>query len=386
VPLRRLTILVSAIVLVDTAFYAVVAPLLGHYADELDLTKASAGVLVAAYPLGTLLASLPCGAMAARLGPRPTALFGLALMGGSSLVFGFAHHIVLLDAARFVQGVGGACTWAGGLAWLIAEAPAERRGELIGTALGAGIAGALFGPVAGAVAEATTPALVFCTVAALDVVLAVWALRTPVLHAPEGESLEILPDALRDPATRLGMWLVALPALSFGALAVLVPLRLDHAGWGAVAVGATFLVAAAIEACESPLVGRLSDRRGRDVPIRAGLAAAALLLVVPALAHAGPAIAVAMVAVTASLGMFWAPAMAMLSDAAEHIGASQGLAFAFVNLAWGAGQVTGSAAGGALAKATADTLVLALCAAACAVTLAALARRAAARGVGATVA
>ena len=43
--LRRLVWLVSAIVFVDTLFYAVVAPLLPHYADALGLSKAGAGLL-----------------------------------------------------------------------------------------------------------------------------------------------------------------------------------------------------------------------------------------------------------------------------------------------------------------------------------------------------
>ena len=46
-----------------------------------------------------------------------------SLLVVSSLVFGHAETIVVLDAARFVQGMGGACSWAGGLAWLIRVRP-----------------------------------------------------------------------------------------------------------------------------------------------------------------------------------------------------------------------------------------------------------------------
>jgi MFS family permease len=78
--------------------------------------------------------------------------------------------------------------------------------------------------------------------------------------------------------------------------------------------------------------------------------------------------------------MFWAPAMALLSDAAEVAGLDQGLAFALVNLAWAIGQVGGSGAGGALAKATADGVPFAVVAALCLATLAVLARRRAPEG------
>ena len=84
-------------------------------------------------------------------------MLGLAIMAASSVAFAFGESIVVLDIARFVQGVGGAMTWAGALGWLIGEAPRERRGELIGSAMGAAIVGALFGPVLGAAAAAARP-------------------------------------------------------------------------------------------------------------------------------------------------------------------------------------------------------------------------------------
>ena len=50
--MRRLFLLVAAVVLVDTMFFAAVSPLLPEYADEFGLSKTGAGVLAAAYPAG----------------------------------------------------------------------------------------------------------------------------------------------------------------------------------------------------------------------------------------------------------------------------------------------------------------------------------------------
>src|SRR5688500_14134387 len=168
--MRRLLLLASTIVFVDVAFYAAITPLLPTYVDDLDLSKAEAGVLTASYAAGTLIASLPAGLVAARIGARPAVLGGLALLGVSSLGFGLAESAVLLDTARFAQGVGGALTWSGALTWLIVSAPEDRRGELIGSALGAAVAGALLGPALGGLAGEVGTEPVFGSVLVLAAV------------------------------------------------------------------------------------------------------------------------------------------------------------------------------------------------------------------------
>ncbi|HEX8207696.1 MAG TPA: MFS transporter, partial [Solirubrobacteraceae bacterium] len=89
--LRRLLVLVSAVVLVDVAFYSAITPLLPYYSDLLDLTKGEAGVLAGAYAAGTLLLALPAGLVAAHAGPRATMLGGLALLTAACVAFGFGE-------------------------------------------------------------------------------------------------------------------------------------------------------------------------------------------------------------------------------------------------------------------------------------------------------
>ena len=367
--MRRLLLLVSAVVLVDTMFYAAIVPLLPEYRDDLGLSKSAAGGLTASYAAGTLLGSLPSGWLAGRVGGKTTVLTGLGLLAVSSVAFGFAKDIVLLDAIRFVQGIGGACSWAGGFAWLMAAAPADRRGELIGTALGAAIFGVLLGPVLGGAATQTSPEVVFSGVGVLAVGLAAWAISTPGDVAQGQASSRQLVEALRGRPLMLAVWFVALPALFSGTIGVLVPLRLDELGASGLTVGAVFLAAAAIEAILSPLVGRLSDRRGRLLPLRIGLGAAAVAAVLLPLPGAVWLLTTTLLFAVASLGMFWAPAAALLSERSEFDGLDQGIAFGLMNLAWAAGQVVGGGAGGTLADATADALPYALMSLLCAITL-----------------
>ena len=93
-------------------------------------------------------------------------------MSASSFAFAFADSIVMLDLARFVQGLSGAASWAGAMAWVASAAPPGRRGEMIGTTMGAAIAGALAGPALGALADAVGIAPTFCAVGFLGIGLA----------------------------------------------------------------------------------------------------------------------------------------------------------------------------------------------------------------------
>jgi MFS family permease len=370
--IRRLLLLVGAIVFVDTMFFAALTPLLPQYADELGLSKAGAGVLAAAYPVGALLGGLPSGITAARVGVKATVLVGLLALALTSAAFGFADAEWQLDVARFLQGVSSAFGWTGALAWLVGAAPPERRGALIGSAFGAAIAGALFGPVLGGIASHAGTGKSFTAVAGLAVALAVWAFLSPAARPEEPQPLSALWGAVLDRRIQPWIWFVVVPATGFGMLGVLAPLRLADLGWGSLAISATWLVSAAFEAAISPLLGHVSDRRGRMLPIGAGLAASALVAaLLPWPGHAA-VLAVLVVAAGISFGTFWTPAMAGLSDAAEARGLNYGYAFALINLAWAPGQATGSALGGAVAKATADAVPYLALAVMCALTLAAL--------------
>jgi MFS family permease len=368
--MRRLFPLVAAVVLVDTMFYAAITPLLPRYVHDFGLSKSGAGVLSASYAVGVLAGSLPGGWLAARIGGRRAVLVGLALMALSSVGFAVGGHIAVLDIARCLQGIGGACSWAGGLAWLVSSAPRERRGELIGSAFAAAIAGVLFGPVLGGAATVVGPAPVFSAVGLLGIGLAVWAGSIPAAGRLYVASSAKVTRKLISPPLLAGFWLVVLPSLLSGLLNVLVPLRLDELGASGVAIGAVFVIAAAAEAVITRALGAVSDRRGRLTPIRMGLAASTVAAL--ALPWPGQAVLVAGLVLigVAALAFFWAPASALLSDVAEGAGLDQGYAFALVNLAWAGGQVIGGSGGAALADRTSDAIPYLISAVLCAVTIA----------------
>ena len=354
--MQRILLLAGAVVFVDMLFFSALTPLLPHYTHTLGLGKTGAGALTAAYPLGVLVGAIPSGAVAARAGVKPTVVVGLSTVALCVVVFGLADHAWQLFAARFVQGTASAFSWTGGLAWLIAAAPVERRGTLIGSAFAAAVGGTLFGPVLGGVASFAGTGWTFTVVGVASLGLVAFAATTPAAPPDDPQPLSALFAAFRDRQLLVCFWLVLLPGLLFGNLSVLVPLRLSHLGYGGAAIGAVFLCTAALESGNNILVGRLSDRRGTTLPILAGLAGSAIFAAV--LPWPNRALVLALVVVLASLafGAFFTPALTLLTNVSEARGLDYGYAFALVNLAWAPGETLGAAGGGGLAHATADAV------------------------------
>lgn len=354
--MRKLIVLASAMIFFDVAFFAAIAPLLPDYVDQLGLSEAEAGILSASYAAGTLLGSLPAGFVASRMGPRRTVIAGLLLLGCSSVVFGFAEQIFLLDASRFIQGVAGALIWSGALTWLINSTPEDRRGSIIGSALGTAVAGALLGPVLGAAAGEIGTEVVFSSVLVITLLLSWVASRMPETQAPEKQGLrEVLPIMVSRPILNAAAF-VAIPSLMFGAIEVLVPLRIDELGGGHGLIAIGFVAGAALEAGLAPFSGRISDRVGRRLPYVVGLGVCTVGMVgVAAVVNIGEVFA-ALIVTSFGAGLCFAPALTLISDVADASSLHQGFAAGLSNMAWAAGQVLGGIGGGAVASLTGNAV------------------------------
>ena len=274
--MRRLLVLVSSIVFVDAMLFGAIIPLVPAYADEFDLSKLGAGALVGAFGAGALVGALPGGIAASKYGPKRAVLAGLVLLAIASFAFALSGSPWTLGASRFVQGVSSTTTWAGALAWLTVATPRDRRGELIGTAFGFAVLGAILGPLFGSVADLVGIERAFVATGLVALGLALWAwLAAP--PAAETQAAGAVARAIGDKRFVGGLWLNTLPAFLFGVLGVLAPLRLDAAGLGTLAIGIAFFSAGLFETALNPLVGRLSDRRGRLLPTRLALAASVVV-------------------------------------------------------------------------------------------------------------
>jgi MFS family permease len=338
-------LIAGVVVFYETMFFTALVPLLPHYETTFGLSEGEVGLLSAAYAAGAFCGALPGGMVALRGGTRPALLVGLTLLVAGSVAVGFADGFAVLSVSRFVQGIGSTFAWIGALTWLVAVAPRSRRGELIGLALGAAVAGSLLGPVVGAIAERVGTELTFTVAGGLGVGVAALSLsvRPPPLV---NEQLSSMTRVRHSPAALAGVGLLLLNALLFGALTVLVPLRLDEFGWSAGAIAAVFLVSSVATMFMTPAIGSWSDTHGRAPPVVAGLVASVGVSL--ALAGADWSIVFALLAVFAGVAYSsgWVPGTALLSDGIERMGIGLAVGFVLFNLAWTPGFLAGAAAGG----------------------------------------
>ncbi len=352
--MRRLLLLASAMVFLDLTFYTAIAPLLPSYVDELHLSTAQAGILSAAYAAGALVFALPAGWVASRFGPRRAVIWGLIALGVVSLIFGLLKSVYPLDLARFVQGGAGALIWSGALAWLIDSYPEDKRGQVIGTALGTAVAGALLGPALGALAAQIGTEPVFAGVFVVAIGLAAIATRFPETTPSDPQPLREVLRCLADRRLIEAAIFVSSPSLMFGAVDVLVPLRIDDLGGGHALIAIGFIGGAAVESVLAPVAGHLSDRVGRRAPYVLGMAVCAVAMVIFAFAGSLAIVIVALLVTSVGAGLCFAPAMTLISDRAEETDLHQGYAVGVSNMAWAAAQVLGGIAGAALAGVTGD--------------------------------
>lgn len=161
------------------AVYAnvVMAPVLSQVAREFGTTTGTAGLVVAAFGLPGIAASLIAGPYSDRLGRKPFLVGGSLLMGVFTVASALAPTFELLVLARAVAGIGASVLFPNIQSLIGDSFPYQERGRAISTVIGLNTLASIVGiPVAGIVAEATSWRVSLLLVAAIALV------ATGVLH------------------------------------------------------------------------------------------------------------------------------------------------------------------------------------------------------------
>jgi MFS family permease len=369
---RRLGVFVAGVFAAESAFYSVVPPLVPQLVHDAHLTTAEVGFLVAAYPAGILVAAIPSIALVGRRGVKATTIAGLGVLVVATLAFGWGANALVLDGARFVQGVGGAMAWAGALAWLTSTTPAARKGSVIGGAVGAALIGMVVGPAVGAAASAIGRGPILSLMAVVLGVLAVVGPASAPVSARGLGSVQLLINLLRSRRAAIGNGLLLVIGIVGGTMWSLMPLLVAHRRGGAGVIAAILAVSYLLAALLNVLIGRASDRIGRLAPTLAGLVIAAVFL--PLVPLVEPLLLLAIVSVGAQsvVAGLWTPTAAMVSDGAESGASGQAVGVAALNAAWAAGGAVGPVLSAWLAESNGFTLPFVLAGGLCAVSAAVL--------------
>lgn len=358
-PDSRTLALVSVLLAFEAVLYSTIVPLLPHYAYAFGASRPALGLLIAAYPAGQIPGALLGGWIATRAGVRRTTVVALLMFAVSVVPFGFATNIATLDALRFVQGAACGCIWAGGMTWVVALTPRERRSEVLGSLFRTVILGTMLGPLVGTLAVGIGTTVVFAGVGVASLGLVAWTIRYPDPPPPQHEAQTPVGTLLRKPQVALCLWLFLLDALMVGATGTLVPLRLFQLGASGVAIGVTFLIVSLFAAGSSRALRRVADRRGARLPTCVGLLVTAVMVA----ALPFPSSPVVLAALTvATLGgpptAFVLPSMSAVTETAERTGVEMVLASVVLNFAWAIGELVGAPAAAGLSNLTSVTVAL----------------------------
>jgi MFS family permease len=350
---RRLITLVFALVVCDLTLWSAIVPLLPYYRRQLDLTTLQVGWMLAAFSLAVVLVAVPIGQLADRWGARRVTAVGAVAMAGATVGLALAGSFSELVAARALQGAADAAVWGGGLAWVAARAPVERRGETVGYAQAAATIGIIAGPfVGGVLTSALGIRTTFLGVAAVCGALCLGVLAEPdtrielhrrttmrsALRASAGESL-----------ITASVVMILVVAVVGAALQLLVPLHLASLGMDRTGIGLVYSVGAVLGAVAVVTTGRVGDRVGR-VPLAAGACAALALLTGLFALPAGLAVYVVLVVVAAAVqSILYAVGYPLSTDGADRAQLGHGVVIGVVNLMWGVGAVIGPVAGSRIA-------------------------------------
>lgn len=157
------------------AVYAnvVMAPVLSQIAREFGTTTGTAGLVVAAFGLPGIVASLIAGPYSDRIGRKPFLVGGSLLLGIFTLLSALAPTFELLVVARAVAGVGASVLFPNVQSLIGDSFSYQERGRAISTVIGLNTLASIIGiPVAGIVAEATSWRVSLLLVGAISVAAA----------------------------------------------------------------------------------------------------------------------------------------------------------------------------------------------------------------------
>ena len=257
-------------------------PVLALFAESLGASPERIGLIVSVSTLTGVFLKLPSGALSDIYGRRLLLRVGVVAFGLPPFIYPFVSDLNVLTGLRFVHGLATAIFAPSALA-TVAELYKERRGAALGTYTACTQSGALLGPFIGGwlVYTAGFPAA-FVTAGIFGCIALIifFSLHlnppTPVVKekglAPVlAEMMKGFAAVARNRKVLITSSTDAAKMIANGALMAFLPLYGVSVGLNPGEVGLLFSVQAITSFFSKPIMGRVSDRVGRQPLIVIGL-------------------------------------------------------------------------------------------------------------------
>ncbi|WP_224276332.1 MFS transporter [Nocardioides lacusdianchii] len=317
--------------IVSAIGHGAIMPVLALRARDLGADVSTAAFIVALTGVGMLLASLPAGALVARIGER-RALVAAGFVDAGAMAFAALTDSVLgLALGVLLSGVCWTLFLIARQGFMIDVVPVTHRARAMSLLGGSYRIGVLIGPLIGAgLIRLTDLTSVFWLGAVMSVLASLLAATMPDLgeekraHARSAGHLGVwtVIAAHRRVLATLGSAVVIL-GMSRSLRLSLLPLWADHIGLSASTTSLIFAGAAALDVAFMWPGGWLMDTRGRmvvAVPVVLSMAVACLLL---PLAASALGVALVMALIAAGNGLGSGIVMTLGADASPDEGRSQ---------------------------------------------------------------
>lgn len=244
-------------------------PVLAVSAGQLGADLATAGVITALLPIGRILADLPAGAVAARLGDRAAMIIASAVAVVGMALLALAPHLLVLGLGALLLGATEAVYGLARQSYLTESVPVLRRARALSTLGGVARIGLFIGPFAGAaIAHVTdrTASIYWLGVATSILAAVVVAVATDPDKArkdrPRPTRLLDVVSAHRPVLSTLGVAVLLVGAMR-GARMTVIPLWAEHLELGAATTSLVFGIAGGIDMLLFYPAGKVMDLKGR---------------------------------------------------------------------------------------------------------------------------
>jgi len=134
--------------------FGMLTPVMAIYAQDFGVAEWQIGLMITVFAAGRLVADLPAGHAAPKIGLRPLLVVGLFLCSAGALIGATAQTFFILLSGRTLQGIGSGLFMTAAMFYCAHQSDRRSRGKVMSMFQGATLIGGAFGPSVGGISAA----------------------------------------------------------------------------------------------------------------------------------------------------------------------------------------------------------------------------------------